>query len=306
MTIKGEVMGTTYKVILKGAELQTYDKQINNIFEQVNQEMSTYLDTSSISQINNKDLFEWTKVSENFKFVLSFALTLCKDTNGIYDVSVGRLVNTWGFGPYEANNPSTEDNQKMLNDIGCDSVEINQDSVRRMKDVHLDFSSIAKGYAIDLVHNKLISDKEIKSHYIELGGEIRTSSIKESNTPWTVGIEDPEKPSNSIFKLQSNKFKEFAVATSGDYRNVRIFDKQLLSHTIDVDSGKPKKFSKSSVTVVANSAMTADALATALNAMEQKEALRYANLNDINTIFLSHENNKTNLILSNSMLKIVK
>ena len=102
-------MGTTYKVILKGAELQTYDKQINNIFEQVNQEMSTYLDTSSISQINNKDLFEWTKVSENFKFVLSFALTLCKDTNGIYDVSVGRLVNTWGFGPYEANNPSTED-----------------------------------------------------------------------------------------------------------------------------------------------------------------------------------------------------
>ena len=265
-------MGTTYKVILKGAELQTYDKQINNIFEQVNQEMSTYLDTSSISQINNKDLFEWTKVSENFKFVLSFALTLCKDTNGIYDVSVGRLVNTWGFGPYEANNPSTEDNQKMLNDIGCDSVEINQDSVRRMKDVHLDFSSIAKGYAIDLVHNKLISDKEIESHYIELGGEIRTSSIKESNTPWTVGIEDPEKPSNSIFKLQSNKFKEFAVATSGDYRNVRIFDKQLLSHTIDVDSGKPKKFSKSSVTVVANSAMTADALATALNAMEQKEA----------------------------------
>ena len=52
--------------------------------------------------------------------------------------------------------------------------------------------------------------------------------------------------------------------------------------------------------------MKADALATALNAMEQKEALRYANLNDINTIFLSHENNKTNLILSNSMLKIVK
>ena len=67
-------MGTSYMVILKWVESQTYDKQINNIFEQVNQEMSTYLDTSSISQINNKDLFEWTKVSENFKFVLSLVL----------------------------------------------------------------------------------------------------------------------------------------------------------------------------------------------------------------------------------------
>ncbi len=299
-------MGTTYKVILYGQEIQTSRQEVNDIFENVNQEMSTYLSTSSISQINNIDLFEWYKVSKGFTRVLNFAIDLCNDTNGIYDVSVGRLVNTWGFGPNEASDITQEEEKEILNEIGCDSVQIDQESVRKLKNVYLDFSSIAKGYAIDLVHLELLSDTGIESYYIELGGEIRTSSLKRNNIPWVVGIEDPEDPNNFLIKLKSNQFNNFSVATSGDYRNFRVFDQQLVSHTFNLQLGKPKKYSKSSVTVVAENAMKADALATALNAMKLEEAIKYSNINNVKAIFISNQNTQTDLIFSNSMSKIVK
>ena len=299
-------MGTTYKVILYGKDIKTSQIDINNIFERVNQEMSTYLANSSISQINTNDLFEWTKVSKGFINVLSFAIELCNATNGVYDVSVGRLVNTWGFGPTEASHLTQDEEKNIMEEVGCDSVQFNHESVRRLKEVHLDFSSIAKGYAIDLVHLELLSDTSIESHYIELGGEIRTTLIKRHKIPWVVGIQDPENTNNFLIKLESDMFKEFSVATSGDYRNFRVFDEQLISHTFNTKLGKPKVYSKSSVTVIAENAMKADALATALNAMEQEEAIKYSNLNNIKAIFISSQNKESNLIFSNSLLKIVK
>ena len=299
-------MGTSYKVILYGQEIQTSKQEIHDIFEDVNQEMSTYLATSSISQINNIDVFEWHKVSNGFISVLKFAIDLCNDTNGVYDVSVGKLVNTWGFGPNEASDITQEEEKSIMNEIGCDSIQVDQGSVRKLKDVYLDFSSIAKGYAIDLVHLELLSDANIESHYIELGGEIRTSSAKINKTPWVIGIEDPEDPNNFLIKLESNMFKNFSVATSGDYRNFRVFDQQIVSHTFNIKLGKPKKYSKSSVTVVAENAMKADALATALNAMELEEAIKYSNINNVKAIFISDQKQETDLIFSNSMSKIVK
>ena len=299
-------MGTSYTVIIYGQEIQTSQTEIHNIFERVNQEMSTYLTTSSISQINNIDLFEWSKVSKGFIHVLKFAIELCNDTNGAYDVSVGRLVNTWGFGPTEASHITKDEEKRLVGEIGCDSVQADQEAVRRLRDVHLDFSSIAKGYAIDLVHLELLSDTSIESHYIELGGEIRTSPVKKDKVAWVVGIEDPERPNNFLIKLESNMFKDFSVATSGDYRNFRAFDEQLVSHTFNIKLGKPNEYSKSSVTVVAENAMKADALATALNAMGQEEAIKYSNKNNIKAIFISNQNKQSNLIFSNSMSKIVK
>ena len=299
-------MGTSYKVILYGQEIQTSKQEIHDIFEDVNQEMSTYLATSSISQINNIDVFQWYKVSNGFISVLKFAIDLCNDTNGVYDVSVGKLVNTWGFGPNEASDITQEEEKSIMNEIGCDSIQVDQRSVRKLKDVYLDFSSIAKGYAIDLVHLELLSDASIESHYIELGGEIRTSSAKINKTPWVVGIENPEDPNNFLIKLESNMFKNFSVATSGDYRNFRVLDQQLVSHTFNIKLGKPKKYSKSSVTVVAENAMKADALATALNAMELEEAIKYSNINNVKAIFVSDQKEQTDLFFSNSMSKIVK
>ena len=124
--------------------------------------------------------------------------------------------------------------------------------------------------------------------------------------PWVIGIEDPKQENNFLIRLQSDDFQEFSIATSGDYRNFRVLDNQLVSHTVNLKSGKPKDYSKSSVTIVAENAMKADALATALNAMEEEVAIKYSNKNNIKAIFISSQNDKSTLIFSNSMSKIVK
>jgi len=306
LLIEGQVMGTSYKIILYGDNISTSKETIHSIFEEVNQEMSTYIKDSTITKLNTFKLFEWLTVSDDFMEVLEFALDLCVHTHGVYDVSVGKLVNINGFGPKTEHNLINKDKKEILDQIGCDSIETKKSSVRRLRNVHLDFSSIAKGYAIDLVHKALLSDISIKSHYVELGGEIRTSLMKLKDTPWVVGIENPQNPNKAVLELRSNLLQEFSIATSGDYRNFRVDDGEAFSHTINTKTGKPKRFSKSSITVLSETAMKADALATALNAMKLEKAIHYSNENDINAVFLTNQNGKVHLIFSKSMAKIVK
>ena len=301
-------MGTTYKVILYGKNISLSANEIHNTFDQVNHEMSAYLKNSSVSRVNNRDIFEWSEVSQDFINVLTYAITLCNKTKGAYDVSIGRLVNHWGFG-VDIKNKYTKQEMVFYEDqIGCDSVEISDNdlSVRRVRDVHLDFSSIAKGYAIDLVHKRILQDNDVESHFIELGGEIRSTSFKANNTPWVVGIEDPKQLNRFLLKLESNAFNNFSVATSGDYRNFRIVDNRNISHTLNTQTREPKKYSKSSVTVVSDSTMKADALATALNSMELDKAVTFSNENKINAVFLNSKINDADLIFSNTLAKIVK
>ena len=156
-------MGTTYKVVLINYDDSEAERNVFNVLNSVNKEMSTYLNDSLISQINKSALFEWVGVSENFIKVLNFASFLCFDTNGAYDVSIGRLVNLHGFGPTTKDNSYKQNDKELLGQVGCDSIETEGLSVRRLKDVHLDFSSIAKGYAIDLVHEDLVLNKDINT-----------------------------------------------------------------------------------------------------------------------------------------------
>ena len=306
LTIQGSIMGTTYKVVTYGENNSISKEKIHDIFSGVNKEMSTYLNDSLISQINKSALSEWVGVSENFIEVLNFALSLCFNTNGAYDVSIGRLVNLHGFGPATKDRSYKQNDKELLDQVGCDSIETEGLFVRRLKDVHLDFSSLAKGYAIDLVHEDLVLNKDINTHYIELGGEIRTSYMKLNNRPWIVGIESPENPNKPFITLNSNIVDSFALATSGDYRNIKIDNDSVITHTLITKTGKPKKFSKSSVTVLSETAMKSDALATALNAMELEQAILYSNKNNINVIFFSRLDEETEVIFSNSMAKLVK
>ena len=306
LTIEGSIMGTTYKVITYGNNDSISKEEIHNIFAEVNEQMSTYSKDSLISQLNNNSLFEWLEVSEGFIEVLNYALSLCIATDGAYDVSIGKLVNLNGFGPTIKDNSYKLNEREVLDQVGCDSTEIDGLYVRRLKDVYLDFSSIAKGYAIDLVHEALVSNNDIKSHYIELGGEIRTSYMKLQNSPWKVGIENPENPNKPFITLDSNIVNNFSLATSGDYRNFKIDNGKVITHTLITKTGKPKEFSKTSVTVLSETAMKSDALATALNAMELQKAILYSNKNSINAIFFSQENGKTKVIFSKSMEELVK
>ena len=305
---KGNIMGTSYNITLQSdvsgeeAHFKAY-----NILQKVNQEMSTYIDDSLISKVNKADIGKWVKVSQDFLDVLSFATALCKDTRGIYDVSIGKLVNLWGFGPDSVDKePSAEELSYFSSQVGCNSIELDHLnlSIKKVKDVELDFSSIAKGFGVDKVYEFLIKQAYLKGFFIEIGGEIRSTSLKSNDQPWKAGIINPIQQEKLIYTFLSSDFDSFALATSGDYRNIRIFNERELSHTLDTLSGIPTNLAKKSVSVVAENAMKADALATTLNAMTLEKAINYANQKQIKALFITESEGQSKLIFSEKLKQV--
>ena len=173
-----------------------------------------------------------------------------------------------------------------------------------MKDVELDFSSIAKGFAVDKVYEFLIKQPYLNSFFIEIGGEIRSTSLKSNDQPWRAGIINPIQQEKLIYTFLSSDFDSFALATSGDYRNIRIFDDEGLSHTLDTSSGIPTNLAKKSVSVVAENTMKADAVATALNAMTLEQAINYADQKKIKALFITESEGKSKIIFSEKLKQV--
>ena len=301
-------MGTSYSLaVYSDEDTQNTFSKVSNILENVNQEMSTYIVNSSISQINQAEIDKWITVSRDFLDVLTYAIDLCYQSNGVYDVSIGKLVNIWGFGPDTVDNKPTEDELNYLSSqVGCDSIILDDNnlSIKKVRDVSLDFSSIAKGFAIDKAYDFLVTQKQLKSFFIEIGGEIRATTFKYEKQPWKAGIIDPLDQQKIVYAFSSSDFNSFALATSGDYRNVRVFENQKLSHTIDTISGVPSNYSQKSVSVIAENAMMADALATALNAMPLDEAIEYSNRNRLYVLFITEEENSPKLLFSDELQRV--
>ena len=305
---KGNIMGTNYNITLQ-SDVSGEDAHFKayNILQKVNQEMSTYIDDSLISKVNKADIGKRVTVTQDFLDVLSFAKALCKDTRGIYDVSIGKLVNLWGFGPDSVDKePSAEELSYLSSQVGCNSIESDplNLSIKKVKDVELDFSSIAKGFAVDKVYEFLIKQPYLNGFFIEIGGEIRSTSLKSNDQPWKAGIINPIQQEKLIYTFLSSDFDSFALATSGDYRNIRIFDDEVLSHTLDTSSGIPTNLVKKSVSVVAENTMKADALATALNAMALEQAIDYADQKKIKALFITESEGQSKIIFSEKLKQV--
>ena len=290
-TFIGDIMGTTYKVILSTSSKENINQNIFQIFNSVNKEMSTYIPSSSISKLNRTTLNEWMEVSSDFIKVANFSQEVCFLTQGAFDISVGNIVNFYGFGPDKfRDSVDTSKIEKHKQGIGCNSFELNlkNNQIRRVRDVYLDMSGIAKGYAVDLLSDYL-DRLSINSYLIELGGEIKFKGNKSSSEPWIIGIENPASINNPIQTISSKDQKNIALATSGEYRNFRKVDGVIISHTIDPRTFRPLKRQHSSISVIANKAMEADALATALNVMGFEAGLKFANTNHIKVIYIFKE-----------------
>ena len=299
-SLKGEVMGTSYKVVLVDFEDDNIEKEIFNVLNSVNQEMSTYINSSSISKLNNTNINEWVYVSNNFIAVALFSQKTCLSTEGMFDISVGNLVNYYGFGPPESSGSYDDDLlEEYKKEINCFSFEIDPQKkrIKRVNNVYLDMSAVAKGYAIDLL-SRYLDSISINSYLIELGGEVKLRGHKSSSQPWVVGIENPGSISAPLLTLSSKDYKDLSLATSGEYRNFKSKDGIIVSHTIDPTTLKPLKRKHLSVSVLAENTMKADALATALNVMGLEQGLKYSNIHKIRSVYILKENE--NYILKTS------
>jgi FAD:protein FMN transferase len=281
--MQGKTMGTTYNIKVVGENIDTVKLQqgIDDKLEQLNQEMSTYIKDSELSRFNQSTSLEPTSVSTGLARVVKEAIRLGVLTQGALDVTVGPLVNLWGFGPEYR--PETVPSDELLiatkARVGLDKLTFaNGMLAKKIPELYVDLSTIAKGYGVDLVA-EFIEANGINNYLVEIGGEMRLKGFKHTGELWHVAIEKPLTNERAVHQIIVPK--DNAVATSGDYRIYFEADGQRFSHIIDPKTGKPINHKLVSVTVIHPSSMTADGLSTAMMVMGEEKALAFAEENDL-------------------------
>ena len=290
--ISGPVFGTQYhiNVVLKedADRLENLAGGIEEVLEDVDASMSTWRDDSELSRFNSlDDQSQWAGISRPLHEVLATAREVSELTGGAFDVTVGPVVNLWGFGPDARPEqvPGDDELSSRLESIGYDKLELQEEppALRASPNQYVDLSAIAKGYGVDAV-SRFLESERISAFLVEIGGEVRVSGRKPDGEAWRLAIEEPvsqRREINRVVALDSQ-----AMATSGDYRNYYESEGERFSHTIDPKSGKPIRHNLASVTVIADDCMTADALATAFNVMGFEQAKDLATRENIAAYFI--------------------
>jgi len=297
--LQGHTMGTTYNIkvvsTLEQVKSLNLQSKIDSVLKQVNQQMSTYIPDSEISRFNHSQSTDAIDISTGFARVLTESLRLGELSNGKLDITVGPLVNLWGFGPEQRPEkvPSDERLAATKEGIGLAHLHLEGNQLSKsIPNLYLDLSTIAKGYGVDVVA-ELIEANGISNYLVEIGGEIRLQGFKHTGELWAIAIEkpilDPSGDQRAVHQVIIPK--DNAVATSGDYRNYYEADGQRFSHIIDPATGKPINHSLVSVTVIAQSSMTADGLSTALMVMGAEQGMVFARENDLAALFISKTEN---------------
>ncbi|MFQ3245287.1 MAG: thiamine biosynthesis lipoprotein [Arenicella sp.] len=288
VTFSGPMMGTEYRVtIIKQPPFED-DRQQNDQIEKailsamnsVNQSMSNYIDGSELSRFNRLPANQWQKISPDFSRVISEAIDISSLSRGAFDVTLAKAIDAWGFGPNGeiTQRPSAGDLALLRATVGVDKLEYKDHSLMKTVDgVEVSLSAIAKGYAVDKVALAL-EELGIENYLVNIGGELRASGKSADNQSWRVGIEKP----HILGGIQEiAKLNNVAIATSGDYRNYLVVDGQQFSHTIDSSTLMPVFHKLALVSVISPRTSTADALATAMMAMDEKRAWQFAVDNDL-------------------------
>lgn len=266
----GPTMGTYYsvKIVDPPDQLQTATvrERIEQELENVSRDMSTYDETSELSHFNNSRATGWIPASAGLVTVLREAQHVSALSDGAFDVTIAPLVDLWGFGPVDTDDrvPTAQEIEAAAASTGYTHISIRTAPPALRKndpEISIDLSSIAKGYAVDVLA-EMLESLDIANYLVEIGGELRGKGINRRGKQWRIGIEAPSSDKRAVYAVIA--LDDVAVATSGDYRNYFEKDGQRYSHTIDPLTGRPITHKLASVTVVGQSAMRADAMATAL------------------------------------------
>jgi thiamine biosynthesis lipoprotein len=295
IVIGGETMGTTYSVKLNGRKLgpKRLQSDIDALLDSINARLSTYQPDSELSRFNASRSTDWMEVSPELFEVIGMALEISEVTDGAFDATVAPLVELWSFGATLANQSVPPDDAIETALAGVDYTALHMDAslpaIRKdAPNLQVDLSAIAKGYAVDRIAGYLDSLK-IEHYLVEIGGELKVKGRNARGNDWAVAIEQPILEARRVQRVV--KIKSGAVATSGDYRNFFEVDGQRYSHIIDPHTGKTAGRETASVTVLAPSAMQADALATGLMVMGMPKGYELAIEQGIPAMFIVRRKN---------------
>ena len=264
--IEGEAQGSTYHIKYIAERDENLKPAIDSILEVIDRSMSTYRPDSAISKINQGDTT--VVVDEHFRKVFEASQQIWQESEGLFDPTVGVLVNAWGFGKQkisEADLPTDKKIDSLRKYVGFDKVVLTEKNLikKRYTEILFDFNAIAQGYTSDVVANYL-SVRGIKNYIVEIAGEMY---LKGRNTvedkSWTIGVENPLKPLDDRDLVATIQFTNQGLATSGNYRKVWTDSNgRKYVHSINPLTGRATQSDVLSATVVAPSTMLADGYAT--------------------------------------------
>ena len=275
---QGLTMGTSFTVKWVSEDAGT-DRQlpalINQLLVDINNSMSTYQANSELTRINQLPAGSQVSLSSELAQVLSRALEISQSSAGAFDVTVGPLVNLWGFGPdgRVVKAPASSEIQQLRERVGYRYIQLDRNELTKPREVYIDLSAIAKGFGVDRVA-ALLELQGIDSYLVEIGGELRAKGFKPDSSAWKIAIEAPVSGERKVQRIIA--VKDVAIASSGDYRNYFEEDGVRFSHTIDPQTGQPINHRLASATVLASDCASADAIATAMMVLGPDKALAYA------------------------------
>ncbi|MFH1852011.1 MAG: FAD:protein FMN transferase [Candidatus Neomarinimicrobiota bacterium] len=282
LALAGRTMGTTYsiKLVYRGPapDAGVIQRGVDSLLATVNSQMSTWDPNSEISRFNRLTTDELFPISDEFDRVIDQSLAIAKLTDGAFDITVGPLIDLWGFGAGakrgKTDPPRQEEIVATLDRIGYRKIGIRHQSLVKLNpNIHLDLSAIAKGYGVDAVSDWLAA-RGFVNYLVEIGGEVYCRGLNLYSAPWQIGIDTPNLDAFPGERLQAiADLSDMGMATSGDYRNYFLYEGKLYSHIIDPRTGYPVETSVASATVVAPRCMDADGYATSLLVLGEHQGL---------------------------------
>ncbi|HPE33580.1 MAG TPA: FAD:protein FMN transferase [Bacteroidales bacterium] len=274
----GEAQGTYYVITYFADDTLISQHQIDSVLADFDLIASIWQPNSLISRINRNE----TTVVDNkyFSAIFNLSQRIAKETGGAFDITVGPLVNAWGFGFKNRMDMTKEKVDSILHFVGFQLIRLeNGQIIKDNPNIQLDFNAIAKGYSIDVIGGFLES-AGIKNYLVDIGGEVLARGTKPDDEKWIIGIEKPSDEATSERKLKATiKVEDIAVATSGNYRKFYIKDGIKFAHTIDPATGFPVVHSLLSATVFSDSTARSDAYATAFMVMGVEKAKEFLDRN---------------------------
>ena len=299
-------MGTNYQIKFNNfLNKPILKSSIDSIFQEFNNQMSTYNPKSEISLFNKTE--NNFKISNEFEYVINKSKYWTEKTSGAFDITIFPLLSIWGFGPFSQGKitriPEEYLIKNKLDFIGSDNIYVRNNILFKQKqDVALDVNAIAKGYGVDVVF-EFLKKYKIKDLMVEVGGEIRAIGKNQFGKTWSFGIEtptiNPQTQTNYDFIIE---LKNRSMATSGDYRQYSIINEKIYSHTINPRTGYPSINNVASVTVLSPKCIDADALSTSLMILEINEGLKLVeSIDDVEALIILRDNDSYKIIKSSGM-----
>jgi thiamine biosynthesis lipoprotein len=287
------VLGTTVSITI-------YDEVPSGAFEEafarvseIEARMSTSeedYDSTELLEVNRSAGMSPVEVSDDTFHVVQTGLRYAEITNGLFDITIEPLVNLWGIGTEDEQIPSEQEVRELLPLVDYRNVELDAEAntiFLTQEGMGLDVGGIAKGYAADEVA-RILQEKGVEHALLDFGGNILTVGKKPEGSKWRIGIQSPGRGRGQYLGIATTGPQ--TIVTSGNYERFFMNDGTRYHHILDPRDGFPARPGLSSVTVLTQQSMAADALSTGLYVMGLEEGMRFAeDMEQIEAIFVTKD-----------------